>query len=248
MLRIAFSKASGSPKYANYLSWLERALPGMEAVDLSTVAEPIEELERCAGLVLTGGPDVHPRLYGHPEYAPLCSETPDERRDELELRLIEYAVERFRMPILGICRGAQVLNVAFGGGLIADIAQQYPTALRHWKLGEQDAQHTVEVLPATLLWKYTRVERAEVASAHHQAVQELAPVFIRSALSADGIVEAFEWAQPEGRGFLLAVQWHPERMAWENPLSRCIAERFASEAQAYALLFCREALVTEDAR
>jgi len=141
------------------------------------------------------------------------------------------------MPVLGICRGAQILNVAFGGTLIADIPTQRPTEIRHWKIGEADSRHPVQVLPATLLWKYTRTEADEVASAHHQAVAELAPVFTVSALSPDGIIEAFEWANPEGRGFLIAVQWHPERMPWENPLSSALAERFVQEAEEYALMF-----------
>lgn len=238
MLRIAFSKASGSPKYENYWRWLQRALPEVEPVDLSVSADPIAALESCAGLVLTRGPDIAPQRYGRPEYAPLCTDVPDEPRDELELRLVRYA-EELRMPILAICRGAQLLNVAFGGTLIADLPTQRPTELVHWKVDGRDAWHPVEVLPATLLWRYTRVESGEVASAHHQAVDELAPVFVAAAVSPDGVVEAFEWAQPEGRGFLLAVQWHPERMPWENPLSAALAERFVMEAEQYAVLFQR---------
>jgi putative glutamine amidotransferase len=241
MLRIAFSRASGSPKYENYIRWLRRALPEFIAVDLSAEPEPVAALERCAGLVLTGGPDLAAHRYGHPEYAPLCTDTPDEARDELELRLVEHAVERLQMPVIGICRGAQVLNVAFGGTLIADIPTQRPTPIIHWKQEGQDSVHSVEVLPATLLWKYTKVETGDVASAHHQAIAELAPVFAPSAIAPDGIVEAFEWAQPEGRGFLVAVQWHPERMPWENPLSSALAERFAMEVEGYATVFGRGA-------
>ncbi len=237
MLRIALSKASGSPKYENYRRWLQRALPELDVVDVSLCPEPLAALERCAGLLLTGGPDIAPRHYGHPEYAHLCTDTPDEERDELELRLARCAVEELRMPVLGICRGAQLLNVAFGGTLIADIQTQYETNLVHWKVEGKDSWHTVEVLPATLLWRSTRVESAEVASAHHQAIAELAPVFVAAARSPDGIIEGFEWAHPEGRGFLLAVQWHPERMPWEHPLSHAIAERFVLEAEHYAMLF-----------
>lgn len=239
MLRVAFSKASGSPKYENYWRWLQRALAEIEPVDLSMAEDPRAALESCAGLVLTGGPDIEPWRYGHPEYDPLCTDTPDAARDELELQLVRYAAEELRMPVLGICRGAQVLNVAFGGTLIADIPTQHPTALVHWKVEGQDSWHSVEVLPATLLWRYTRVESAEVASAHHQAVAELAPVFVAAAYSPDGLIESFEWAQPEGRGFLLAVQWHPERMPWDHPLSGALAEHFVMEAEQYAALFQR---------
>ncbi|MCS7176607.1 MAG: gamma-glutamyl-gamma-aminobutyrate hydrolase family protein [Candidatus Kapabacteria bacterium] len=235
-LRVAFSKASGEPKYRNYVEWLYRVIPEMVAVDISAVQDPVEALQECAGLVLTGGPDIAPYRYGRPEYAPLCTETPDEERDELELRAIQQAVE-LKMPILAICRGAQVLNVAFGGTLIADLPTQRQTPVTHWKVEGKDSIHDVTVLPATLLWKYTHVEQSEVASAHHQAVEELAPVFMPSALAPDGVVEAFEWANPEDRGFLIAVQWHPERMPWENPLSSALAERFALEVESYARLF-----------
>ncbi|MCS6966673.1 MAG: gamma-glutamyl-gamma-aminobutyrate hydrolase family protein [Candidatus Kapabacteria bacterium] len=204
---------------------------------MSIAPDPLASLETCSGLVLTGGPDIAPRRYGHPEYEPLCTEPPDEARDELEMHLVEHAIERLQMPVLAICRGAQLLNVAFGGTLLADIPTQKPTEIIHWKTGESDSYHPITIFPATLLWKYTRTESAEVASAHHQAVAEIAPVFTVTAIAPDGVVEAFEWANPQGRSFLLAVQWHPERMPWANPLSSSLAERFVVEAESYAAMF-----------
>ncbi len=238
-MRIALSYAHGSPKYEHYIQWLARALPEVEVIDIAAEPDPLSTLESCGGLVLTGGPDVDPRRYGRPEYVSLCSEPPDAARDELEFQLVEHAVNVLQMPVLAICRGAQLLNVAFGGTLVADIATQHPTEVVHWKIAGVDARHNVEVLPATLLWKYTRTDIGEVASAHHQAIEQLAPVFTVSALASDGIIEAFEWANPEGRGFLLAVQWHPERMPWENPLSSALAERFLLEAESYTAIFQR---------
>lgn len=237
MLRIALSYAHGGPKYEHYIHWLRRALPEVDIVDVAAESAPLSVLESCSGLVLTGGPDVEPQHYGHPEYAPLCSDPPNAQRDELELQLVGHAVNVLRMPVLGICRGAQLLNVAFGGTLVADIPTQRPTYVVHWKVAGEDTLHDIEVLPATLLWKYTRTDVGRVASAHHQAIEELAPVFTVSAVAPDGIIEAFEWANPEGRGFLLAVQWHPERMPWENPLSSALAERFLLEAEGYAAIF-----------
>ena len=238
-MRIAFSKASGAPKYERYIEWLRSVDPTLEPVDLSRTSEPLQALAQCAGLVLTGGPDIAPERYGHPEYEQFCTEPPAPERDELEFALVHEALERYRLPVLGICRGAQLLNVALGGTLWADLEQQYPgrPLLRHWKSEEQDSVHRVLLEPATLLYKYTKVDEADVASAHHQAVAELAPLLRVCAVAEDGVIEAFEWAEPSGRGFLLAVQWHPERMDWRHPLSGTLAERFLREAESYALLF-----------
>jgi hypothetical protein len=100
-MRIAFSKASGAPKYERYIEWLRSVDPTLEPVDLSRTSEPLQALAQCAGLVLTGGPDIAPERYGHPEYEQFCTEPPDPERDELEFALVHEALERYRLPVLG---------------------------------------------------------------------------------------------------------------------------------------------------
>jgi len=245
-MKIAVSKASGSENYAKYGAWLQSADPEVEIVDciVMTPNEAVQALEGCDGLVLTGGPDVEPHWYGQPEKRDLCASF-DAARDDLEMVLAKAAVE-MNMPVLGICRGAQVLNVAFGGTLIADLPTamagdaQHPDRInvQHGQTDGRDGRHPVEVEPGSLIKRICRVVDGEVNSAHHQAVERLASVFAPSAIAYDGTIEAFEAADATmgGRPFILAVQWHPERMEWENPLSMNIAVHFLHEAHAFGAL------------
>lgn len=232
-MKIAVSKASGTDKYENYGKWLRAADADVEIVDCITMtpAEAVLALEECDGLLLSGGPDVEPERYGQPEKRAQCHGF-DAARDELEFALAKAAVE-MNMPVLGICRGAQVLNVAFGGTLVADL----PTK-QHGQVDGTDGRHPIEVEPGSLIKRICRVVDGEVNTAHHQAVERLASVFEPSATAPDGVIEAFEAADATtgGRPFILAVQWHPERMEWENPLSMNIAVHFLNEAHAFGAL------------
>ncbi|MEO5670277.1 MAG: type 1 glutamine amidotransferase [Ramlibacter sp.] len=161
------------------------------------------------GLVLHGGADVSPRSYGE---TPLQEKWAGDRiRDEYEIDLVA-AFERHGKPVFGVCRGLQLLNVAFGGTLYQDIETQMPKALRH-----RDAQvydnnfHGVEFTPGTRLASlYPGGNRAKVNSIHHQAIKDLAPGFEVEATShEDGIVEAIRRSD-QGKPYLAAVQWHPE--------------------------------------
>lgn len=240
-MKIAATRASGSDKYLMYERWLREADPDVEVVDLHGMSpdQAVEHLRMCAGVVITGGPDVAPDRYGQPEKAELCG-PPDLDRDALELAVIQAAAER-NMPILGICRGAQILNVAYGGTLIADIPTVQGAAVEHRQLDGVDQRHALHVEGGSLIKRICRVMDGEVNSAHHQAVEYLAPQFEVSARADDGTIEAFEWANATvgGRSFLLAVQWHPERMDHADPLSLPIAQAFTHEAAAYAALFGR---------
>ncbi len=245
-MKIAVSKASGSDSYEKYGAWLREADPDVEIVDCieMTPAEAVVALGECNGLVLSGGPDIEPEWYGQPEKRDQCLGF-DSARDALEMAITKAAVE-LNMPVLGICRGAQVLNVAFGGTLIADL----PTAkglgrqcdahtdVQHGQVDGRDGRHPIEVEPGSLIKRICRVVDGEVNTAHHQAVDRLASVFAPAAIAPDGTIEAFEAADATlgGRPFILAVQWHPERMEWENPLSMPIAVHFINEAHAFGAL------------
>jgi len=240
-MKIAASRASGSEKYGLYELWLRQADPTVEVVDLYGMDEnaAVEALQACSGLLLTGGPDVDPDLYQQPEKRPLCQPA-DAGRDALELAVIRAAFDR-RLPVLGICRGAQVLNVAYGGTLVADIPSVIDQPLTHGQIDGVDARHAIEVEGGSLIKKLCRVMDGEVNSAHHQSVERLAGPFMASAISPDGVIEAFEWADGTlgGKPFLLAVQWHPERMDHESPLSLPIAQAFVGEVAAYEFLIRR---------
>lgn len=159
------------------------------------------------GLVLQGGSDVWPGSYGE---TPLDDRwTGDRIRDEYELALVR-AFTRAGKPVLGVCRGLQLLNVAYGGTLYQDIATQRPEALRHRDAALYDRNvHEVELLPGSRLASlYPGVVTARVNSVHHQAIKDLAPGLVAEARSPrDGLIEA---VRRPGEGFVAAVQWHPE--------------------------------------
>ncbi len=173
-----------------------------------------EYLETVDGLLFTGGGDVAPAYYG---------EAPDERchepegeRDHFEIHLARAALSR-GTPVLGICRGIQLVNVAAGGTLYQDLRCR-PGTLPYHAARHEDRQkpiHAVRILPGTRLRAIMGVPETQVTSTHHQFVKDLAPGFRVTAESAeDGIVEGLE--HPD-HPFLVAVQWHPERMYQDHP-------------------------------
>ena len=197
--------------------------------DPSVLAEAVR---RADGVLLTGGDDINPTFYT--DGLPLTVQktigmTPDGgQRDLRELRLIDEVFRR-RKPLLAICRGHQLLNVAFGGDLIADIRRQMPAALNHQRLDKAgDLVHKVALTAGSLLAKITGTRTLGVNSSHHQAVFRPAEPLVAVARSCDGIVEAME-LNPEARRlvpFLLSVQFHPERLTERYARHRAIFERF----------------------
>lgn len=238
-MKIALSKGSGSPKYERYAEWLKRIESDIEIVDLSKngydTRRALEELVECAGVVFTGGADIDPALYGAEQLRPLCG-TIDRARDDFEFALLERA-RSHSMPVLGICRGLQLVNVASGGSLIADIPSHMASSLEHRKLGDTDSEHAIEIEAGTTLGKMLRAWEGTVNSAHHQAIERLGSGIRVAATAPDGIIEAVETDAPETSGFLVAVQWHPERMRQQDsPFSRTLGERFLFECRSYWLL------------
>jgi len=160
-------------------------------------------LDHVGGLVLTGGNDVDPARYhaaSHPRLEPT-----DAARDAVEVALIAAARER-QLPILAICRGIQILNVALGGTLYQDLPSERPGPIDH---ADETGRHSLRVEPDSVLHRTLRTRQASVNSRHHQAIRELAPPLRATAWAEDGVIEGVEWAN--GRGsWMLAVQWHPE--------------------------------------
>lgn len=184
--------------------------------NLADEAAVRELVNRANGILLTGGDDVGPRLYAR-RLPPAVAATvrPDQpERDWMECQLIAEAF-RQQKPLLAICRGHQILNVALGGTLIADIRLQTPGALNHRQSRRKDQLvHTIQLAPDSLLARISGAVRLGVNSSHHQAVASLAPALRATGWTSDGIVEAMELA-PAARGllpYLVSVQYHPERL------------------------------------
>lgn len=184
--------------------------------------------------LFTGGPDIHP-FYFHEEVLAQCGKV-SPQRDSMELLLLKLAMES-QKPILGICRGIQLLNVGLGGGLYQDIPSQHPAdrPLAHTQpFAYELYSHTVTVSPHTLLSELSQQgvtdtpQPVKVNSMHHQAIRRLAPGLIASAYASDGVIEAIEL--PDYPSFFLGVQWHPEYLWKQDETAARLFSRFVRAA------------------
>jgi putative glutamine amidotransferase len=192
---------------AGGLPWIAPAIPAKPLV--------AESVARCDGVLLTGGDDVQPKLYAPKLDAKLKKTVsePEPDRDLFELMLVDEAF-RQRKPLFAICRGHQLVNVAFGGTLVVDIGLQIPGALDHRRLDRKnDIVHDAQLTDGSLIANIARDKKLGVNSSHHQAIGELAEPFAATARSRDGVIEAME-LKPGAASlpFFLAVQFHPERL------------------------------------
>ena len=182
-------------------------------------------LEGCDGLLLTGGEDVDPAHYGEAPSQALGAV--DRDRDRFELALFA-AARAARLPVLGICRGIQLINVALGGTLYQDLPSERPGSIDHDPRMPRAARtHHVRLAPGSRAARALGVDRLVPNSFHHQAIRDLGPALIATGWSDDGVIEAVE-GRP-GDPWLLAVQWHPEEMhedvtAPERGLFRAVVE------------------------
>jgi putative glutamine amidotransferase len=172
---------------------------------------------RLDGLLFTGGADINPRRYGQ-EPIPAC-QPPDDAKDHVELRLARWALEDNK-PIMAICRGMQLLNVAANGTLYQDLALQYSGALRHNR-GDirQTIVHPVRLEPGSRLAAIMGSSEIGVNSSHHQAVKEPGRLFEVVGHASDGVIEAMESLKHR---FVLAVQWHPEELCYIEPIHKAL--------------------------
>lgn len=214
------------PTFDNYGKWIHRVDPSVKFVKLSHHLKNAEKVGDIDGLILTGGGDVHPGLYGREDKIDLVEEV-NEMRDSFEFDVIGKALDR-EIPILGICRGLQVMNVFLGGTLIVDL----PSAgyRNHVVRDGIDHRHQLNPIPHSLLEAISGRGLRKVNSVHHQAVDDVGKGLMISSKSDDGVVESLEWILKDRMPFLLLVQWHPERMSdFDNPCSGFIAEHFLRE-------------------
>lgn len=228
-MKIAVSDCGRIEKQQIYVEWLRSFQPDAEFISVS-YRNGATDISGYDGLVLSGGEDVDPELS---KASPTTLvEAIDRRRDDFEMDLLRQAMQH-ALPVLGICRGLQVANVYFGGTLIADLPSagfQNHTA----KKGDPPLQHRIEVNEGSLLHSITGVTAGEINSFHHQSVLVPAKELVVTGSSQDGVVESMEWKTPEGKPFLLLVQWHPERMTdRSNPFTSAVASAFFSETEQY---------------
>jgi putative glutamine amidotransferase len=184
-----------------------------------------EVLPIVDGVLLVGGDDVDPALYGavpHPRLGPV-----HRPRDLFEIEVVRQAAAG-GVPTLGVCRGVQVMNVALGGTLHQHLPETVPTTLPHG--GRFDEAHPVDVVPASRLAAILGRGPLSVNSHHHQSIERVAPGLAVTATAPDGVVEA---AESPGPAFLLGVQWHPERLGSTDATRRLFAA-FVAAAEAFA--------------
>jgi putative glutamine amidotransferase len=190
--------------------------------------EMVRALYSCLdGVLLAGGVDVDPALYGEPPHHKLGSLDTD--RDRIETQLVEWALAD-GVPLFGICRGIQVMNVAAGGALYQDIASQIDTPITHALVREpRDAMaHSVQIVAGSRLASIIGQPEIEVNSLHHQAVKTVASSFRVTAQAPDGVIEAMEGRDD---GFCLAVQWHPEELTDQVPAMASLFRSFIAAAR-----------------
>lgn len=200
----------------------------------TTSRKTINELVAlCDGVLLTGGDDIQPGLYAK-DLSPELSKTVDAvdpERDAWELELIDETFQKHK-PLLGICRGHQLVNIALGGTLIVDIPTEIPNALNHRQFEKKaEPVHDLILEPGCLLARLTGKKTLGVNSTHHQAVGKLAKALVPVGRTADGVVEALELKEPELLPFFLTVQFHPERLYDKNELFLRIFQSFVAACE-----------------
>lgn len=194
---------------------------GLDAADLG------ELLARVDGVLLPGGGDVDPAFYQQPMSDLIKRADPD--RDRVEILAAQTAVSQ-QKPLLAICRGHQVFNVALGGSLWADLPSQMPGAANHDFDGSHPRNYTphpVTIQPDSRLAGYVGAGKTAVNSLHHQAIRDLAPGLTIAATAPDGVIEAVELPD---HPFAIGVQWHPEWLVADDPAMRRLFEGFVAAA------------------
>lgn len=204
---------------SKYTESLRRAGARVVWIRPDDLDKAIETMLRCDGLLLPGGEDMHPRYYGQ-EIDKKCGKIV-ESRDAAELKMLEAFLPTGK-PILGICRGEQVLNVYFGGTLHQDIAHLIECNHNDFP-ARSSGTHWVSVKGGSKLADIMKERTFLVNSLHHQAVDQPGKDLLVTAYSEDGIVEAFEHT---GHPFCVGIQWHPEHMSAGSPLQRRIFDAF----------------------
>lgn len=216
-ISMSYDRQNGSYRLKKaYVDAVETA--GGAAVLLGGTAESAHSvLPRLHGVVLTGGGDIEPRHFGEAPHEALGPLEPERDVYELEVARLAHAQG---VPLLGICRGCQVMAVSAGAGLYQDIPSQAPSDIRHFQTEARAAMtHSVQILPGTRLREIIGQESIDVNSFHHQSARTVPSGQVQSAQAQDGIVEGFE---DPSHPFWVAVQWHPEDLYLHSDAARSL--------------------------
>jgi len=195
--------------------------------DAETLRGIYDELD---GVFLPGGADIDPASYNEDRH-PLCDRT-DPPRDQVELMMTRWAMSD-RKPVLGVCRGVQLINLAAGGTLYQDLADEYPGSIKHdyfpfgGKYTRDHLAHEVAVAPNTRLAEFIGPGAVPVNSMHHQGIRDLGAGLVASAVAPDGLIEATEAMDGS---FLIGVQWHPEALTDNDARMRRLFDEFIAAA------------------
>ena len=229
---------SGLPQsdVMNQRYYIAVALAGGSPVLIPLLDDEPEALEgayqACDGILIPGGVDMDPATFSESPHDKLGRTDP--ARDRVELQLTRWAV-RDRKPLLGLCRGLQVINVALGGSLYQDLEAQCPAAIKHDYFPTHGFErsylaHDVELTRGSRLRRLMELDRIRVNSMHHQGIKALAPALTASAVAPDGLIEAVESGDDH---FLVGVQWHPEVFEMTDPHTRHVFHAFIEAAAEY---------------
>ena len=231
-----YQEGIGAPDQAwqkladDYVTAVERAgglpliLPIVSGEDTAK-----ELLERVDGVLFSGGSDIDPLLFGETTTGKTGNIIPE--RDRQEMFMLRYLLDHTRKPILGVCRGIQLMNAALGGTLIQHIPDEGFASHSLSMYPRQSPSHDVNVAPGSLLYGITGQSALAVNSFHHMAVKQCAPRLTVTGRAVDGVIEAVELAEnPDGR-FFLGVQWHPEMMAGAAPVQQAILTAFVERCK-----------------
>ena len=206
---------------SKYVQSIRRAGGEVRWIELDDLDRAVQEMLECDGMLLPGGGDVEPGYYGQ-ERTEQCGE-PNVLRDRGELRLLEAFLPTNK-PILGICRGVQVMNVCFGGTLHQDIKGNQVSNHQNFKTRKRGC-HRVRLMPGSKLEKLLGGEWVQVNSMHHQVVDTPGPGLNVTAISEDGFTEALELPQ---HPFCIGVQWHPEHMSKHDKAQQGLFDAFVA--------------------
>ena len=224
-IKIGVTHTGTEEKHSNYVKWL-KGEENIEVRALSPGPTKLDSIQSFDGIVLSGGIDMHPKYYQSSQLRyPNAPEFFHEQRDAFELDVFNITRKK-NIPLLGVCRGMQLINCALGGTMVQDIGE----ANMIHRFEQNDKAHGINLIPGSLLNEIANQDRGVVNSAHHQAIKTLGNGLTVNCESDDGIIEGLEWKQKENCPFFLGVQWHPERMfklgLAQSPFSKNIRDVF----------------------
>ena len=233
-IRIAISKEKSDKSTTKYADWLLHHDSTLDYFYMYPMGidSSLKLLESCNGLLVTGGEDVYPAYYGKEYDTARCGKF-DRYRDSLEMALIDKAIE-LRIPIFGVCRGEQIININRGGTLYIDIPTDFDSTVAHRQPNWERGYHQVWLVENTKINELCGdPDDNHVVSSHHQGIEKLGKGLVITSYAADSIPESIEWSAHSEHPFLMATQWHPEAMEYDHTLSAPLAISFIEAAETH---------------